>query len=230
MSPWYVLYIRPAPAEDGTQAPLPTFPDVGSQVVNFLGRDPEREADDKKNPLWPVIQDGIRPAWAADVLRLGYALVFKREGLVKLLLKLKVSSEAKQLGRKRALTFDDVWVVEAQPKYQPFYHPPASTTNTEHWWNETQSAPPVWSPFVAPGGVTVTVGAQRLSDVVRQIFSTPEGYPRMNPPTGFTEEETTFLKPLVPINPAAPSSTSVSDTTTIRRDHMAGTPLYRFGR
>lgn len=187
---WYLLFVR---AEG--QERLPKTPMVGERVRHFLGKseDSEKQTKDSENPLWPKIQDGVRPAWSPDILRLGYTVMWKREGLPKLAVRLGIKNPkklkeakgglpTKSGNGKRVLTFDDAFVVGVQPEKSPFYMPPLSL-NDEDWWLESRAMPKVTSPYIAPGGATVVTGMQRLADVVAAMLSTPSGYPRSEPPS-----------------------------------------------
>lgn len=234
-SSWYVLYVRPL-TKEGKPVKM-SFPLVGKRVIHFLGRseDDAQLQEDKKSPLWDKIQDDNRPSWAPDLLRLGYAIVFKREGLPKLALRLgitdpkKLKTEGPQNGRRghRVLTFDDVWVVGVSPYNQPFVMPNTNAQPGE-WWSRTRDKGSVDAPWIAPGGGQIVVGAQRLSDVVRSIFSTPEGYPRAMP--GLEDEESQALVQLV--NPMLPRLPVVRvepvRPTSGPLEYYSGIELFRF--
>lgn len=231
---WYVLYVRPL-TKDGKPKKL-AFPLVGRKIVHFLGRDQDKLDQDKKSPLWDKIQDENRPSWAPDLLRMGYAVVFKREGLPKLAIQLNITDPKKlqrnglETGRskQRVLTFDDVWVVGVVPYNMPFVMPKTSLTPAE-WWSSTKEAAAVDSPFIAPGGGDIVVGAQRLSDVVRSIFSTPNGYPRPIP--GLEDEEQDSLAQLVnPMLPRLPVVRNEPDQPGYggQLDYYAGVELFRY--
>lgn len=185
-------------AEEAKHAPL-----VGSPVVYFLGQgSDEKVARDKKNPLWDKIQDGVRPAWAPDFLRLGYAVIFKREGLPKLAVKLGIKSpeNAKKVkSRKRVLTFDDVMVAACLPGMRPVYMP-SLTLQPEAWWLGMKDQPRVTSPYLAPGGVQVVNGEQRLADVVASILRSAHGYPRQQP-----EQESLDYSEFLTLSPVLPA-------------------------
>lgn len=234
-SSWYVLYVRPL-TKDGKPKKL-AFPLVGKHIVHFLGQlgDDEKLAEDKKNPLWDKIQDDNRPAWAPDLLRMGYAVVFKREGLPKLAIQLGITSpeklkkEGQQTGNSKArvLSFDDVWVVGVVPYNMPFVMPKTSLTPAE-WWSLTREGAPVAAPYIAPGGGDIVVGAQRLSDVVRSMLSSPQGYPRPIP--GLEDHERDSLAQLVnPMLPRLPVVRNEPDQPGYggQLDYFAGLELFR---
>lgn len=146
---------------------------------------------DKENPLWDKIQDDARPAWAPDFLRMGYAIMWKRDSLVDLLIKLGIRNPEiakeergglqRMKGNSRVLYFDDVWVVAIQPRFRPFYAPSMKLAPRE-WWMEAQTrTPPKIASYIAPGESEVMNGSQRLADVVASILKTPNGYPRTLP-------------------------------------------------
>jgi hypothetical protein len=186
---WYLLFIRPEDADAPPRAPM-----VGEKVCHILGQseDADQQKRDKENGLWSKIQDGIRPAWSPDLLRLGYTVVFARDALPKLAAQLQIKNPVKlkqekggippSMGGKRVLTFDDVWVVGVEPERSPFYMPPLDKDD-EDWWLATRDMPKVTSPFIAPGGAKVMLGMQRMADVVAEMMATPSGYPRTQPPT-----------------------------------------------
>jgi hypothetical protein len=147
---------------------------------------------DQKNPLWPLIQDDARPSWAPDILRMGYAIVWKREDLIPLLIKLGVRNPEKaraekggiqyRKGKQRLFYFDDVWVASVEPRFRPMYLPPMEEKKPKEWWaSATTRTPPPASSWLAVGGVTVADGTQRLADVVARLLKTPTGYPRTMP-------------------------------------------------
>ena len=171
------------------EANLP-LPQVGSDVIHFV-------VDDKENPLWEKFQDGNRPAWAPDFKRLGYAIVFRREALPKLAVKLGIKRP--ENAGPNELSFDDVWAVGVVPQRNPMYMP-AIDLDTENWWLSTQERGSALSPMIVPGGVTVATGGKRLSDIVVEILRTPENYPR-NLPLEENDEYSEFTNPLVPILP-----------------------------
>jgi hypothetical protein len=194
---WYMLHIRP----QGKKIPVNGQPLVGQHVAHVLGKtldeggnlviDEEKLSLDKKNPFWPKFQDEARPAWAPDFMRLGYVIVFRREGLPKLAVKLGLKNPAKLKkegkdpnkpgpGGKRILTFDDVYAVGVVPSKMPMYCPDVKL-RPEDWWLNTKSSGTPTSPYLAPGGATIAVGAERLADLVVQILRTPNGYPRPLP-------------------------------------------------
>jgi hypothetical protein len=231
---WYVLYVRPT-TKDGKPKKM-AFPLVGKKLVHKLGSatDDEKLNRDKKSPLWDKIQDGDRPAWAPDILRLGYAIVFRRDGLPKLAVKLgiqdpaKMKTQGKGTGKQRALSFDDVWVVGLNPSYTPFVMP-STNMKAEEWWSKTKDTAPLASPYVAPGGGEIVVGAQRLSDVVRSMLSTPSGYPR--PVPGLEQSELDSLAQLV--NPTLPRLPTIRDEPdqpgyTGDAGSFAGVRLFRY--
>jgi hypothetical protein len=194
MSSWYVVYVRGVYKDGKTPGPTPSFPLVGEHICHKL-----TEADAETNSFWDKIQDGSRPAWAPDLLRMGYCLVFKRDSMPRMVLSLDIKSPeeaAKQRGRKRALSYDDVWVVGVEPKYQPFYNPPAELP-AEDWWLETPNPGSTLSSYVAPGGATVVEPAQRMVDLMLKMFNTPNGYPRPVPNTQEAAEWESRYAPLV---------------------------------
>lgn len=232
---WYLLHIHPPKKEEQEEDPPEplqespekaeqesaaekveeekrhslTVPQVGTPICHFLGLSDGFSERDKKNVLWDKIQDGARPAWAPDFLRLGYAVCFKREGLPKLAVKLgirnpaTVTNEDRRRSRARILTFDDVMVMGCVPHMNPMYFPDKDL-DVEEWWLATKENRGIASPYLAPKGVTVATGAQRLADVVIQMLRTPNGYPRGEPqmedmpePDDYSE----FINPLLPIRP-----------------------------
>ena len=214
---WYMLHIRP----QGKKIPVNGWPLVGQHVAHQLGKpgaDEERLAADKKSPFWLKFQDDARPTWAPDFLRLGYAIVFRREGLPKLAVKLDIKNPAKlkkdgkdpnQPGPngKRILTFDDVYAIGVIPSKMPMYCPDVKL-KPEAWWLDTKSSGTPTSPYLAPGGATVAVGAQRLADIVVQMLRTPNGYPRPLPVEENIDDYSEFINPLVPLLPKGPGTTS----------------------
>ena len=241
-SSWYLLHITPPsdkkePEEEQPERATPetaeepikekieeekalslSMPQVGATLVHFLGKgnSPHSEKDEQ-DPLWDKIQDEARPAWAPDFLRKGYAVVFKREGLPKLAVKLGIrnpqglTKEEIERARQRILTFDDVWVAGCVPHYNPIYFPDKDLS-VEDWWLATKEGGTATSPYLAPGGVTVAVGPQRLSDVVISMLRTPEGFPR--PITDVNEEDdmSEFINPLVPLKPSRPNMDGTTNT------------------
>lgn len=231
---WYVLYVRPL-TKEGKPKKM-AFPLVGRKLVHFLGKSPDNLETDKKSPLWDKIQDDNRPAWAPDLLRMGYAVVFKRESLPKLAVQLRVTDPKKiqqrgpETGRSgaRVLTFDDVWIVGVIPYNMPFVMPNTSLEPAE-WWSLTRDSAPPASPYLAPGGGDIVVGAQRLSDVVRGILSTPEGYPRPIP--GLEDADRDSLAQLVnPMLPRLPVVRNEPDQPGYggQLDYYAGLELFRY--
>lgn len=241
---WYLIHIRPEPvdetdekakeeadkkaseAAESTMLGPDNIPLVGTTVQHVLGLeayDEERLARDKKNPLWDKIQDDARPAWAPDLLRLGYAIVFRREGIPKLAVKLGLKNpltldKSAQGNRKgRVLTFDDVLVIGVVPHMSPMYLPDVRL-KPEEWWLSTKEKKSVNSPYIVPKGVTVATGAQRMADVVVQILRSPEGYPRIvhdsieEDPDDFSE----FMNPLVPLLPKSPTEKGGDSPDTTR--------------
>jgi hypothetical protein len=212
--------------KDAKQTPL-----VGSRVVYLLGQGTdEKIAKDKKNPLWEKIQDGVRPAWAPDFLRLGYAIVFKREGLPRLAVRLGIKSPenaAKVKSRKRVLTFDDVTVAACLPYRKPFYMP-SLTLAPEAWWLGMKDSPRVTSPYLAPGGVQVVNGEQRLADVVATMLRTAHGYPRQQPQQpGLDYSEFITLSPILPAPRMRPADSRGPES--IGRDAgYSGIELFRW--
>jgi len=219
-------------------------PQVGTPVVHFLGLggDDERKKKDLDNPLWEKIQDEARPAWAPDLLRLGYTVVFKREGLPKLAAKLgiknprNVTKEEHQKARDRILTFDDVWVIGVVPHRMPMYFPDKDL-KPEDWWLATKESKSITSPYLAPGGATVATGAQRLADVVISMLRQPNGFPRIVPTIEEVRNDMSeFINPLVPIKPVSPEPSGAPDSTNYRVGYdpetgygWAGIELFRYG-
>lgn len=235
-SSWYVLYIRPI-TKDGKPKKM-AFPLMGRQLVHVLGNtdDDEKLQRDRKNPMWPIIQDENRPAWAPDLLRLGYAVVFRRDGLPKLAVRLgiqdpeKIKKQGRGIGQsnQRVLTFDDVWVVAVNPNFTPFPMPKTSLSPAV-WWSQTRESATLADPFIAPGGGQIVVGAQRLSDVVRSMLSSPEGYPRPIP--GLEPSEQDSLREIVnPMLPRLPVVRNEPDQPGYsgQLDHFAGLELFRY--
>jgi hypothetical protein len=239
---WYILYVRKVDA-NGKPMPLPAFPLVGDKVVHTLGKsdDGEQQKADKNNPLWTKIQDGVRPAWAPDILRMGYAVVFSREGFPKMAIKLGLRNPAKLKQEKggishvtpdgkRILNFDDVWVVGAEPERRPFPMPPLHLTD-EEWWLSTSEKPDLTSAFMAPGGVKVMLGAQRLADVVAEMLRTPHGRPRPLPYEDDPDDYSEFVNPLEPVFPWSPDVDERTVDTVDRGDgqgRYAGLELFRY--
>lgn len=232
---WYLIHIRPESKEDdkasdgskasdaaeATMLGPDKIPLVGTTVKHMLGLDAydeEKLKRDKESPLWDKIQDEARPAWAPDFLRLGYAVVFKREGLPKLAVRLGLKNpqmmEKGEPAKKgeRVLTFDDVLVIGVVPHMAPMYMPDVRLS-PEEWWLSTKEAGSVTSPYLAPGGVTVATGAQRMADVVVQILRSTENYPRTLPESVAEEEDdfSEFMNPLVPLLPKGPSDDKMGD-------------------
>lgn len=236
MSNWYVLYVRPL-TEDGKPQKI-SFPLVGTRIAHFLAQSDDQEKNDKdmKNPLWKIIQDEARPAWAPDLYRLGYAVVFKREGLPKIAVSLGIRNpdNLKKEGKtanssdKRTLTFDDVWVVGVNPTYMPMGMP-STEMRPEDWWLTTSQVSGIASPYITPGGAEVVVGAQRLSDVVASMLHTAEGYPRTVPglqdqgPEALSE----FVNPRLPILPVVRDEPNQPGNGG-QVDRYATTPLFRY--
>lgn len=231
---WYVLYVRPL-TKDGKPKKM-AFPLVGRKLVHFLGKDPEDLEKDKSNALWDKIQDENRPSWAPDLLRMGYAIAFKRDGLPKLAVRLgitdpkKVQQRGPETGKfnQRVLTFDDVWLVGIQPYNTPFVMPNTSLRPQE-WWSQTREGAPSAAPFIVPGGGDIVVGAQRLSDVVRAILATPEGYRRPIP--GLEDVELDSLAQLVnPMLPRLPVVRNEPDQPGYggQLDYYAGLEIFRY--
>lgn len=235
-SSWYVLYVRPL-TKEGKPKKI-AFPLVGKRLVHFLGRsqDDEQLQQEKKNPLWNKIQDDSRPSWAPDLLRLGYAVAFKREGMPLLALKLGIQNPENlktrgfEVGKsnKRVLTFDDVWVVAINPEFTPFVMP-STNLDPREWWSQTREAAPRVAPYIVPGGGEIVVGAQRLSDVVKSMLSTPEGLPRPIP--GLEDQDLDSLATLVnPMLPRLPVVRNEPDQPGYsgQLDYFAGLELFRY--
>jgi hypothetical protein len=241
-SGWYLLYV--APESEGSDCThVPVFPLLGDRVVHHLGagQTEAEAATDKKNPLFDKIQDGSRPAWAPDLLRLGYAYVFQRKGLPKLALQLGIKNPQKlleqeggvlkQKGGHRVLTFNDVFVVGVQPGRRPFYAPNLGM-GTEEWWTATNARPPVWAPFLAPQGAQVVEPACRLADVVMRMLGTPEGFPRPTPENPISDSPySEFTSPGVPLLPrVVPDVSYVYGPGALGRDngYASGLELFRY--
>ena len=236
-SNWYVLYIRPVDRE-GKPLPL-AFPLVGRRIVHYLGRSDDQEQldRDRKNPMWNRIQDGVRPAWAPDLLRLGYAVVFKRDGLPKLAVKLGIKNPDKlraagggSSGGKRVLTFDDVWVVGVEPQFSPIGMP-TTDQSPEDWWLAVPQVRGDASPYAAPGGGEVMTGAQRLSDVVSAYLKTPNGLPRVVPTVQQVEDENPwqeFQNPLVPALPRVSDELSYARNQAGSQSYYTSLRLFRY--
>jgi hypothetical protein len=226
---FYVLYVRQMCDDGKTKAPLPEFPMVGAWIKHIL-----TEETAEGNSLWPRIQDGVRPAWAPDLLRNGYALVFKVEALPKMALQLGIKSneqaaKERTFGNRRVLTFDDVWTLPIDPRWPPFYNPCMQLTD-EDWWLSTQDSAPALASYIAPGGGVVMDAPKRLVDVVRALMSTPQGYPRPIPGLQADEDDySAILNPLVPRLPVVPvTEYSPSHVDTTGRQGYAGMKLFRF--
>jgi hypothetical protein len=219
------------------------IPQVGTPICHFLGVDAEYSERDKQNVLWDKIQDGVRPAWAPDLMRLGYSVVFKREGLPKLAVKLgiknpvNVTKEDRRRSRNRTLTFDDVLVMGCVPHMKPMYFPDKDL-DAEEWWLATKESRRVTSPYLAPRGCTVATGAQRLADVVIQMLRSPSDFPRYVPTMDDDKEDfSEFMNPLVPILPKGPSDHDILRQTRYGGHQYgpktgfgwAGLELYRYG-
>ena len=226
---------------DAEASEMLRVPQVGTPVVHFLGRDPARQAKDSENPLWDKIQDGARPAWAPDFLRLGYAVLFKREGLPKLAAKLGLknpkNAESGTSSRSgRVLTFDDVWVIGVVPHRSPMYFPDKDL-DVENWWLSTKESKGLTSPYLAAGGATVATGAQRLADVVISLLRQPNGFPRIVPTIEeFQDDMSEFVNPLVPVLPVGSDPTGSPDATNYRAGEQqlgygwAGIELFRYSK
>jgi len=251
---WYLIHIRPPPVEEddkkgqedadkkasdvaeSTMLGPDRFPLVGTTVCHMLGLeayDEERLKRDKETPLWDKIQDEARPAWAPDLLRLGYAILFKREGLPKLAVKLGIKNPLSMDGknknkRKRTLTFDDVYVIGVVPHMMPFYMPDVKL-KPEDWWLSTKESKSVMAPYLAPKGCTVVTGAQRLADVVIQILRSPEGYPRDNPLRDEEAEYAEFMNPLVPLLPRSPNDKGKSSPESTNYGNNPAVPKTGYG-
>lgn len=238
---WYILYIRRVD-DQGRPDELPDFPNVGEKIVHYLGKseDGDQQKKDKDNPLWSKVQDGVRPAWAPDILRLGYCVLFKRDDLPRMAVKLGLKNPKKlkekhgglpkQSGGKRILTFDDVWAVSVEPEKRPMYMPMLSLKD-EEWWLATSEQPKAGSAFLAPGGAWVRDGAHRMADIVSVMLSTAYGRPRPLPtedqPLDFSE----FDNPLVPVRDEvtttdAPDGTGRQGETP--SDQYAALELFRY--
>lgn len=228
---WYMMHIRP----EGKKIHPTGWPLVGQHVVYHLGAE-----GDEENPFWPLFQDNVRPAWAPDFLRLGYVVVFRRDALPKLAVKLGIRNPVKLKkedvdpntdGRsdKRILTFDDVFVIGVVPSRMPMFCPDVKL-KPEEWWLATKDGPKPTSPFLSPGGATVVVGAERLADVVVQILRTPNGYPRPLPTEGGLVDYSEFINPLVPVLPKAPPDVSDANGAGAGGTDMgyAGVELFRY--
>jgi len=239
---WFILFVR-ALDKDGKPLALPSFPQVGHKVQHFLGKseEDEQQKKDKENVLWTRIQDDVRPAWSPDILRMGFAVLFKREGLPKLAVKMGLRNPEKMKKEKggvshtapngnRVLTFDDVWVVAAEPVHRPFFMPSYKLTD-EQWWLEAAQLGQLTDPYIAPGGADVMVGAQRMADVVSQMLATPEGYPRNVPSEMEPDDYSEFVNPLIPVNLRVRQDvTNIDDTGggSGRSDYFAGLELFRY--
>ncbi len=243
---WYMLHIRPK----GKKIPPTGWPLVGQHVAHMLGKsvdatgrmvdDEDKLVADKKNPFWAKFQDEARPAWAPDFLRLGYVIVFRREGLPKLAVKLGIKNPAKLKkegedpnqpgpGGKRVLTFDDVYAVGVVPTKMPMYCPDVKL-KPEEWWLATKSSGSITAPYLSPGGATIAVGGARLADLVVQMLRTPNGYPRPLPVEEDPDDYSEFINPLVPVLPKAPPDTSDAQGAGAGGTDMgwAGTELFRY--
>jgi hypothetical protein len=237
---WYLIHIRPekvdetdekakeeadrkaSEAAESTMLGPDKIPLVGTTVKHMLGLeayDEEQLERDKKNPLWDKIQDEARPAWAPDFLRLGYAVVFKREGLPKLAAKLGIKNpltmdkDERQSSQGRVLTFDDVLVIGVVPHMSPMYMPDVKLS-PEEWWLASKDSRRTTAPYISPGGVTVATGAQRMADVVVQLLRSPEGYPRIvheSVDGDDVDDFSEFMNPLVPLLPKGPSEDKQGD-------------------
>lgn len=254
---WYLIHIRPEPPEDpeseeakkeveekaseaaeSTMLGPDRLPQVGTTVCHMLGLeayDEEKKQRDKESPLWDKIQDEARPAWAPDLLRLGYAVIFKRDGLPKLAVRLGIKNpltmdENAPRGRERVLTFDDVLVIGVVPHRMPMYMPDVKL-KPEEWWLSTKESQSITAPYLAPGGCTVATGAQRMADVVIQILRTPEGYPRfIHESVEEMDEYGEFMNPLVPLLPKSPAETGGDAPPSTRYgDGNPATPQTGYG-
>lgn len=213
------------------------FPVVGRKLVHFLGRSDDQEQldKDKQNPMWERVQDGVRPAWAPDLFRLGYCVAWKREGLPKLAIKLGIKNPEKLKSDgiskfnngKRLLTFDDVWIVGITPTHRPFGMP-ATALPPEEWWLSVNQISGAASPYVVPGGGEIVVGAQRLADVVSEILSTPHGYPRIVPGLDeMNESQTQVVNPMIPRLVVRRNEPDLPGTGG-ELDQFAGLELFRY--
>lgn len=144
-----------------------------------VGEDFRHFAMTEDNDLYKYFEDGVRPAWAPDFKRLGYAIVFKREALPDLAVNLGIK-RVENAGRND-LTFNDVWAIAVVPERRPLRMPPLTHEEPSEWWAMVQQPAAPTDPRIVPGGVTVATGGQRLGDVVTQMLMTPNGYPRMRP-------------------------------------------------
>ena len=233
---WYLLYVRGLDDKNQPKM-LPTFPVVGHKVTHLLGAssDEVQMKKDRENPLWEKIQDDARPTWAPDFLRMGFSIMFKRDDLVDILLKLGIRNPEtskekdggllRMKGKSRCLYFDDVYVVAVEPQFRPMYAPLMSKPVRDWWMAATTRTPPKRAAYIAPGAATVMNGAQRLADVVASILKTPGGYPRRMPGVNMNpvlEEITNLI--VVPeedmnpgVNPASGGSGAPSRSGGIRR-------------
>lgn len=185
------------------------IPQVGTTICHFVGSEDGFKSKDTENVLWEKIQDGARPAWAPDLLRLGYAVVFKREGLPKMAARLGIKNPVnvpleKRRGKRRVLTFDDVMVMGVVPHMRPFYFPDKDLS-PEDWWLSTREPHSLTSPYLAPKGCTIATGAKRMADVVIEMLRQPGSFPRSDPTRDGDEDYSEFLNPLTPLLPRSPA-------------------------
>lgn len=236
MSNWYILYLRSFD-EDGQPLPM-TFPLVGSTICHKLGQseDQEKNDKDKENPLFKLFQPEARPAWSPDFLTMGYAIVFKREGLPKLAVKLgirnpenlKKEAQTPTSTGKRILTFDDAWVAGVTPLHHPLGMP-STKLPPEEWWLSVSQVVGLASPYISAGGAQVVVGAQRLSDVVTSMLNTKEGFPRVVPGLDDVQPDalTEFRNPRLPILPVVRNEPDQPGHGG-QLDKYAASPVYRY--
>jgi hypothetical protein len=176
---------------------VPVFPQVGDHVVNYLGQNPDRLTADQQNPLWDKIQDGMRPAYAPDLLRLGYEIAFKASAAGELLKKFGVVSPAQKTSEDQ-WTADEVWAIQCEPWSMPFFCPDINLP-VERWWEATRDPHRISAPFLVPKGVTVNAGAMRLCDFAAMLSQQPETFPYMTPAP--YQVGTTVHNPVMPVLP-----------------------------
>lgn len=174
-SAWYLILIRPEGKNSKEQIRLPPMGSTVSHKFAEMADDEVRQNKVKEsNPFWDLFQDDHRPIWAPDFFRLGYAIVWKREGLPKQVLKLGLRNPEHKApgfqGKKRVLMFDDVWAIPVIPVKTPMALPDMALKGAQ-WWDQLRNPGKIAQPYLAPGGVKVMGGAQRLSDVVYTMIN-----------------------------------------------------------